>query len=204
MAIAQRRPTQIQSVLAKGPIPDPIPTLEEARNDPGRRKRIQEIRKEINEKGIKYIFFQQVSVSGHVNGKGVSSTMWEKVAEDGYQLVYGATADLFVDREDRYIGFGPEESELAAIADVVTFQPLPWDPRVARVFCDCYDTETGKLLDADPRQNLKRIVNEVEQELGFTFLCGVEPEMMWMKRPKGSTDPGQAQGITKPWCYHIS
>src|SRR4030095_6117614 len=122
-----------------------------------------------NELGIKYIFFQQVSVSGHVNGKGVSATMWEKVAEEGYQLVYAATADLFVDREDRYIGFGAEESALAAIADLDTLRQLPWDPSVARVFWDCYDTETGQLLDADPRQNLKRIVNEVEQELGYTF-----------------------------------
>ena len=65
------------------------------------------------------------------------------MAEEGYQLVYGATADLFVDRADRYIGFGPEESELAAIADLDTFAQLPWDSRVARVFCDCYDTETG-------------------------------------------------------------
>jgi glutamine synthetase len=204
MAVVESGPTQVQTVLARGGIADPHPTLDEARSDAGRRERIQAIRKRINEQGIKYIFFQQVSVSGHVNGKGVSATQWEKVAEDGYQLVYGATADLFVDRADRYIGFGPEESELAAIADLDTFAQLPWDPRVARVFCDCYDTETGKLLEADPRQSLKRIVNEVEQELGYTFLCGIEPEMMWMKRPRGSMDPGEAEGITKPWCYHIN
>jgi glutamine synthetase len=204
MAVVESGPTQVQTVLARGGIADPHPTLDEARSDAGRRERIQAIRKRINEQGIKYIFFQQVSVSGHVNGKGVSATQWEKVAEDGYQLVYGATADLFVDRADRYIGFGPEESELAAIADLDTFAQLPWDPRVARVFCDCYDTETGKLLAADPRQSLKRIVNEVEQELGYTFLCGIEPEMMWMKRPRGSMDPGEAEGITKPWCYHIN
>jgi glutamine synthetase len=204
MAVVESGPTQIQTVLARGGIADPHATLDEARSDAGRRERIQAIRKRINEQGIKYIFFQQVSVSGHVNGKGVSATQWEKVAEDGYQLVYGATADLFVDRADRYIGFGPEESELAALADLDTFQQLPWDSRVARVFCDCYDTETGKLLEADPRQNLKRTVNEVEQELGYTFLCGIEPEMMWMKRPRGSMDPGEAEGITKPWCYHIN
>src|ERR671911_1484794 len=201
MATAEAGPTQVQSILAKGPIPDPIPTLEEARSDSGRRQKIQEIRKRINELGIKYIFFQQISVSGHVNGKGVSATQWDKVAEDGYQLVYGATADLFVDRSDRYIGFGPEESELAAIADCDTFRQLPWDSRVARVFCDCYDTETGQLLESDPRQNLKRIMNEVEQELGYTFLCGIEPEMMWLKK---TDDPNQAEGLTKPWCYHIN
>src|SRR3954449_12832853 len=156
MAVVESGPTQVQSVLAKGPIPDPIPTLDEARRDPARLEKIRQIRQLIDERGIKYIFFQQVSISGHVNGKGVAATQWERVAEDGYQLVYGATADLFVDRSDRYIGFGPEESELAAIADIDTFRPLPWDPRVARVFWDCYDTETGEPLDSDPRQNLKR------------------------------------------------
>src|SRR5918992_1655473 len=200
MATVESGPTLVQNVLAKGGIPDPFPTLEEARSDPGRRQKIQDIRKRINELGIKYIFFQQISVSGHVNGKGVSATMWEKVAEEGYQLVYGATADLFVDRSDRYIGFGPEESELAAIADIDTFAPLPWDPRVARVLCDCYDTETGELLDADPRQNLKRVVQEFEQELGYSFLIGIEPEMMWLKRPDDGGDP---DGVTKPYCYHI-
>src|SRR5438132_13885567 len=118
----------------------------------------------MHEHGITSSCFQQFSGSGHVNGKGVVATQWEKVAEEGYQLVYGATADLFVDRQDRYIGFGPEESELAAIADLATFAQLPWDERVARVFCDCYDTETGEPLEADPRQHLKRIPTEVEQQ----------------------------------------
>ncbi|HZR96040.1 MAG TPA: hypothetical protein VFA56_10115, partial [Gaiellaceae bacterium] len=201
MAVVEKGPTQVQEVLAKGPVPYPYPTLDLARNDAARLEKIREIRRLIDERGIKYIFFQQVSVSGHVNGKGVAATQWERVAEAGYQLVYGATADLFVDERDRYIGFGPEESELAAVADVDTFKQLPWDSRVARVFCDCYDTETGELLESDPRQNLKRIMNDVERELGYTFLCGIEPEMMWLKP---FDDPNKAEGITKPWCYHIN
>src|SRR5947207_5971227 len=132
MAVVESGPVQVQRVLAKGAVADPFSTLEAARADPGRQEKIRQIRRLIDERGIKYIFFQQVSVSGHVNGKGVVSTQWEKVAQEGYQLVYGATADLFVDRHDRYIGFGPEESELAAIADLETFAQLPWDARVAR------------------------------------------------------------------------
>src|SRR5437868_4555653 len=95
---------------------------------------------------------------------------------------------------------GPEESELAAIADLDTFAILPWDERVARVFCDCYDTETGELLDADPRQNLKRIAHDFEQELGYQFLIGIEPETMWLKKPEDGQMP---EGLTKPYCYHI-
>ncbi len=67
------------------------------------------------------------------------------------------------------------------------------------MYCDCYDTETGELLDADPRQNLKRVVSEFERELGLNFVIGIEPEMMWMRRG----EDGSAEGVTKPYCYHI-
>src|SRR5438045_8425884 len=108
-------------------------------------------------------------------GKGVVSSFFSQVAERGYQLVYGATANLFTDRHGNYIGFGPEESELAAVADLDTFAVLPWDPRVARVFCDCYDTETGELLAAACRQNLKNAAHDVAQEQGLQRLIGTEP-----------------------------
>lgn len=34
---------QVQEVLARGPVPDPRPTLEEARADPARLERIREL-----------------------------------------------------------------------------------------------------------------------------------------------------------------
>ena len=112
----------------------PPKTLEEARNQPGRREQIEGITKQIESQGIKYVFFQQVSVTGRVMGKGVVASFFPQVAEKGYQLVYGATANLFVDRAGDYIGFGPEESELAAIADLSTFAVAALgQPRRARV-----------------------------------------------------------------------
>ena len=189
----------IETVLKTPKAEMPPATLEEARNQKGRAEKIQEIVKRIEDEGIKYVFFQQVSITGRVMGKGVVASFFPQVAEKGYQLVYGATANLFTDLQGNYIGFGPEESELAAIADLDTFEVLPWDESVARVFCDCYDTETGELLDADPRQNLKRVVSEFEKELGLNFIIGIEPEMMWMRR----NEEGDAEGVTKPYCYHI-
>ena len=67
------------------------------------------------------------------------------------------------------------------------------------MYCDCYDTETGELLDADPRQNLKRIAHEFEQELGLQFLIGIEPEMMWLKKPEDGAGPrGRHQALLLP------
>src|SRR5215210_3360295 len=163
----------VETVLASARIAPPPATLEEARHQPGRREKIEEITRRIEAEGIRYVFFQQVSVTGRVMGQGVVSSFFPQVAEKGYQLVYGATANLFTDRHGAYIGFGPEESELAAMADLDTFAVLPWDPRVAHVF---------------------------EQELGLQFLIGIEPEMMWLKKPENGAIP---EGVTKPYCYHI-
>src|SRR5579862_6981708 len=191
MAIVEESERLSPATLFGGTVPqvlsssriEPAPsTLEEARHAPGRREKIEQLTRRIEAEGIRYVFFQQVSITGRVMGKGVVSTFFPQVAEKGYQLVYGATANLFTDRYGNYIGFGPEESELAAVADLDTFAVLPWDNRVARVYCDCYDTETGELLDADPRQNLKQVAHEFETELGYQFLIGIEPEMMWLKR----------------------
>src|SRR5262249_59120044 len=110
---------------------------------PGRADRIAEIVKRIEDEGIEYVFFQQISISGHINGKGVVASWFPKVAARGYQLVYGATADLFTTREGEYIGFGPEASELAAMADLDTFEVLPWDPRGAPGQLGCVGHRSG-------------------------------------------------------------
>lgn len=174
--------------------------LEEAVTAPGREEKKQAIRKEIDERGVEYIYFQHISVTGRIVGKGVPSSHWEEICDRGYQLVYGSVADLFMDRYGNYIGFGAHESELVGIPDLDTFRILPWEPRVARVYCDCFDSETGEVFDADCRANLKRIAREVEEELGGTFLVGIEPEMMWLKQDAD----GRVDGVTKPFCYHIA
>ena len=113
----------VASVLETPHSEAPPATLEEARNQPGRREQIEAITRRIESEGIKYVFFQQVSITGRVMGKGVVADFFPQVAEKGYQLVYGATANLFTDRAGNYIGFGPEESELAAIADLEHLRP---------------------------------------------------------------------------------
>ena len=60
-------------------------------------------------------------------GKGVPAPHWETIAGKGFQLVYGATANLFTDRHGNYIGYGPEAAELVGVPEPETFMPLPWD-----------------------------------------------------------------------------
>ncbi len=101
-------------------------------------------------------------------GKGVPAPHWETIAQKGFQLVYGATANLFTDRHGNYIGYGPEAAELVGVPEPETFQPLPWDAKVARVWCMCFRNreereEPAAFLTSDCRGNLKRIQAEFEE-----------------------------------------
>ena len=104
----------------------------------GRSEAVDEVARQIEDEGITYVYYQFVSVTGRVMGKGIPADHWPSVAVKGFQLVYGATANLFIDRHGEYIGYGPEAPELVGLPDVETFCHLPWDPKVARVFCTLF------------------------------------------------------------------
>ena len=171
----------------------------------GRAALVKEVRKKIKELDIEYIYYQFVSVTGRIVGKGIPADHWERTAEKGFQLVYGSTANLYTDRHGDYIGYGPEASELVGIPDPETFVQLPWDKRVARVFCTCFrnreeDKGPGGFLTSDCRGNLRRHHEQFKKKHGLALRAGTEPEMMWLKRGENGMPDG---GATKPNCYHI-
>ena len=173
---------------------------------PGRDRLVKQVREKIDELGITYIYYQFVSVTGRIVGKGIPADHWERAAEKGFQLVYGSTANLFIDRYGQYIGYGPEAAELVGIPDPETFCQLPWDKRVARVYCTLFRNREekknpGGFLTADCRGNLRRIHEAFKDKHGGLHMRhGTEPEMMWLKRGE---DGKPAGGFSKPFCYHI-
>jgi glutamine synthetase len=180
--------------------------LEAHVNAPGRADLVKQVREKINQLGIQYVYFQFISVTGRVVGKGIPADHWERTAERGFQLVYGSTANLFVDRHKNYIGYGAEASELVGIPDPETFVQLPWDKRVARVFCTCFRnreerTNPGGHLTSDCRGNLRLIHEQFKKaHKGLHLRDGCEPEMMWLKKGADGLPSG---GFSKPNCYHI-
>jgi len=180
--------------------------LEKHVNQPGRAKFVKQVRAKINELGVEYIFFQFISVTGRVVGKGIPTDHWERTCEKGFQLVYGSTANLFVDRHKNYIGYGPEAKELVGIPDPETFVQLPWDKKVARVFCTCFRNREerenpGSHLTSDCRGNLRIHAQEFKKKHGYQLRVGTEPEMMWLTKNEDGTPTGK--GFSKPYCYHI-
>ncbi len=175
-------------------------------DDPQRQELVKEVRRKIDELGIDYLYLQFVSITGRIMGKGIPADHWESVAKKGFQLVYGATVNLFLDRHGDYLGYGPEAAELVGIPDPETFMQLPWDKRVARMWCTLFRNreekeDPGAFLTADSRGNLRRIHEAVQEGAqGLSLRMGTEPEMMWLKKDENGKPAG---GYSNPYCYHI-
>lgn len=179
--------------------------LEQFVEAPGRAEKIKEVRKMIDELGIEYLYLQFVSVTGKIMGKGIPADHWEAIAEKGFQLVYGATVNLFTDRSGKYIGYGPESAEMVGIPEPETFMQLPWDKRLARFYCTLFRNREekenpGGALTSDCRGNLRRMHDEFKEKHGRSLRVGTEPEMMWLKYDE---EGKPRDGYSKPYCYHI-
>ena len=172
----------------------------------GRGELVKQVRGMIDEMGIQYLYLQFVSITGRICGKGIPADHWESVAERGFQLVYGATVNLFLNRHGEYLGYGPQEKELVGIPEPETFCQLPWDKRVARIWCTLFRNreerdDPGAFLTSDSRGNLRRIHAQFQEDHdGLHLRHGTEPEMMWLKRGEDGKPDG---GFSKPYCYHI-
>lgn len=172
----------------------------------GRGDLVKQVRAKIDELGIEYLYMQFVSVTGRICGKGIPADHWESIAKKGFQLVYGATVNLFTDRRGNYIGYGPEAAELVGIPEPETFMQLPWDKRIGRFWCTLFRNREekenpGGYLTADCRGNLHRLHNDFQAKHGGLHLrMGTEPEMMWLTKDEDGKPTG---GFSEPYCYHI-
>ena len=180
--------------------------FERAVADKDRAERVGQVRAKIDELGVDYIYYQYVSITGRIMGKAVPAVHWEDVAENGMQTWIGGLTNVFADRNGDLIGFPPNASELLGLPDPETFCQLPWNKRLARVFCTVFWNREeehcpGAAMDMDCRGNLKRIDAWFRQEHdGLHMRVGCEPEMLWL-RPGDDNEP--YKGTTKPYAYHI-
>ena len=183
----------------------PETDIEKFVNAPGRDELVKEVRAKIDALGVEYIYLQFVSVTGKIMGKGIPADHWESMAQKGFQLVYGATVNLFTNRHGDYLGYGPEAAELVGIPEPETMMQLPWEPKIARFYCTLFRNREepenpGGYLTSDCRGNLRRLHDEFQNKHGLQLRMGTEPEMMWLKRGEDGKPDG---GFSKPFCYHI-
>jgi len=118
-------------------------------------------------------------------GKVIPARHFERIADSGLAWTYLSAGGFTMDLNGNVLG--PSAASVAEgllIPDLSTFQILPWDSDIARVFCDHFhraddEERPGAVARSDCRANLKRIHAEFEHELGLELKSGCEPEMSW-------------------------
>ncbi|MFS0645592.1 type I glutamate--ammonia ligase [Siminovitchia sp. 179-K 8D1 HS] len=134
------------------------------------RERVLEM---VREQNVRYIRLQFTDLFGTIKNVEIPVSQLTK-ALDNKMMFDGSSIEGFV---------RIEESDMYLYPDLDTFVIFPWTAekgKVARLICDIYHPD-GTPFAGDPRNNLKRVLKEME-ELGFTnFNVGPEPEFFLFK-----------------------
>jgi glutamine synthetase len=134
------------------------------------KERVMEL---VQEENVRYIRLQFTDLFGTIKNVEIPVSQLSK-ALDNKMMFDGSSIEGFV---------RIEESDMYLYPDLDTFVIFPWTAekgKVARFICDIYHPD-GTPFEGDPRNNLKRILKEME-ELGFTdFNVGPEPEFFLFK-----------------------
>lgn len=132
-----------------------------------------EIRKSVEEENVRFLRLMFTDINGVIKNVEVPVSQLEKVLNNKVTMD-GSSIDGFV---------RIEESDMLLYPDLSTYLIFPWGNdhgKVARLICSVH-TVDGEPFAGDPRNNLIRILKEMQED-GFTsFNIGPEPEFFLFK-----------------------
>src|ERR671918_1229821 len=125
---------------------------------------LDEIRRLSEERGVEFYFAQFVDMYARPSAKLVPAASLGDLVSDGAGFAGFAAGE---------IGQVPSDPDIAAIPDLRSFTPVPWQSNLARFACDIY--VEGEEWPYDPRTILRRQLAKA-RELGIEFMMGLELE----------------------------
>ncbi|MET8427636.1 glutamine synthetase [Nocardia sp. NPDC004860] len=145
---------------------------------------VEGLEEQIARSGVEFIYYMVPTIGGRTIAKVAPAAHVGRMLAKGIAFHRTALTDLQSDRFGGLIGGGVGAREFWGLPQPETFQVLPWDNTVARVFCRAYDpphlpTVGGQVNPYDTRA-LFQIANEgFITRTGLELRSGLEPEMSW-------------------------
>src|SRR5438477_6931095 len=153
---------------------------------------IDEIRRASEERGVEFYFAQFVDMYGRPSAKLVPAACLDDLVSEGAGFAGFAAGE---------IGQLPSDPDIAAIPDLRSFTPVPWEPTLARFACDV--SVDGEEWPYDPRTILRRQLERARQK-GYEFKMGLELEYFLIEQLEDGSirlaDP--LDTLDKP-CYDL-
>lgn len=135
------------------------------------RPRIPDVRKTLEEAGVKYVLSTWIDLHGIPKTKPVPMSDFE-------ELCMGKGPQFAVHSISFVPELSPADSDQVMVPDLDAVYICPWDTSMAIIFADLYWEDEP--YNVCPRQALKRAMHEAQQD-GYVGYAGVEPEFIVMK-----------------------
>jgi glutamine synthetase len=154
---------------------------------------LEQIKAETDRRGIQFFFAQFVDMYGRPSAKLVPAAHLDDLVAEGAGFAGFAAGE---------IGQVPADPDIAAIPDLDSFTPVPWQPNLARFACDV--TVEGEAWPYCPRTILKGVLAKA-RELGYEFKIGIELEYFLVRqREDGSIEIADRYDTLEKPCYDMA
>ncbi|MGZ4356811.1 MAG: type III glutamate--ammonia ligase, partial [Gaiellaceae bacterium] len=153
---------------------------------------VEDIRSKSQDLGVEFYFAQFVDMYGRPSAKLVPAAYLDDLVSDGAGFAGFAAGE---------IGQLPSDPDIAAIPDLNSFTPVPWEPSLARFACNV--TVDGEEWPYDPRTILRRQLEKARAK-GYEFNMGLELEYFLLKSDGngGIQIADELDDLEKP-CYDL-
>jgi glutamine synthetase len=153
---------------------------------------VENIRSISQERGVEFYFAQFVDMYARPSAKLVPAANLDDLVNDGAGFAGFAAGE---------IGQLPSDPDIAAIPDLRSFTPVPWEPSLARFACDVY--VEGEEWPYDPRTILRRQL-EKAKTAGYEFMIGLELEYFLIDQDENGhiSVADKLDDLEKP-CYDL-
>jgi glutamine synthetase len=153
---------------------------------------VDDIRRIAEERGIEFYFAQFVDLYARPSAKLVPAAHLDDLVKDGAGFAGFAAGE---------IGQVPSDPDIAAIPDLRSFTPVPWERSLGRFACDIY--VEGEEWPYDPRTILRRQL-ERARTLGYEFMMGLELEYFLVRKDEnGELQVADSLDDLEKPCYDL-
>ena len=153
-------------------------------------ERIAEVRKQLEDAGVKYVLSSWIDLHGIPKTKPVPMSDFD-------ELCLGRGPQFAVHSVSFVPELSPADSDQVMVPDLDAVYICPWDTTLAIIFADLFWED--KPYNVCPRQALKRAVRDAEKA-GYVGYAGIEPEFIAMRyddngRPVKAIDDDPPDGV---------
>ncbi len=135
------------------------------------KERIEEVRKQLEAAGVKYVLSSWIDLHGIPKTKPVPMSDFEP-------LCMGKGPQFAVHSISFVPELSPADSDQVMVPDLDAVYICPWDKSMAIIFADLFWED--KPYNLCPRQALKRAMRDAEKA-GYVGYAGIEPEFIAMR-----------------------